>query len=162
MQGEKKMKNRGGTAAGREDECDFPEIPSVFNDIFQYYFLGQYTHTSLQIKQSPFAPGCQKKSKLEYLLQVLSESHTASVTQSPWIPVVPLHCPRSGVPVTTDILIITNITCSSGNILPELFSVVALRGRVFCLWTGKEPQPTALTTRHRTLCFLSASQPRSK
>ena len=35
-------------------------------------------------------------------------------------------------------------------------------GRVFCLWTGKEPQPTALTTRHRTLCFLSASQQRSK
>ena len=96
------MKKTGGTAAGREDECDFPQIPSVFNDIFQYYFLGHYTHTSLQIKQSPFAPGCQKKSKLEYLLQVLLESHTASVTQSPWIPVVPLHCPRSGVPVTTD------------------------------------------------------------
>ena len=121
----KKKKEGGGRRGGRTS--DFPQICSVSNDIFQH-FVGHYTHTSLQIKQSPFAPVCQKKSKLKYLLQVLSESHTASVTQSPWIPVVPLHCPRSGVPVTTDILIITNITCSAGNILPELFSVVALRG----------------------------------
>ena len=106
----------------------------VSNDIFHYLFRWT-VYTSVYADQT-FAIRafvCQNKSKLEYLLQVLSESHTVLVTQSPWAPVFPLHCPRSGVPVRTDILIITNIICPSGNVLQELFCVVALRGVVMAM-----------------------------
>ena len=72
------------------------------------------------------ARACRKKSNQEYLLQVLPVSHTVPVTQSPWIPVVPVHCPRSGTPVKSTYFDYHNvpITRSSFNMLPEL----AVRG----------------------------------